>query len=96
VTRRSKYWLVAVAAALVLDLALTAHTALTWKQVPGGPSIMPAGELIGWFLAVVLLAWIALILIGAFRPPRAPGWVDPDRQSRMAPHKPVNVRRTRP
>jgi hypothetical protein len=96
VTQRSKYWLVAVGAALVLDLALTVHTLLTWKHQPGGPSLMPAGELLGWFLAVFLAGWVALILIGAARGDRPRGWVDPTRQQRMAPHKPVNIHRTRP
>ena len=95
VTRRSKYWLAVVSAGLVLDLALTLHTALTCKSVANGPTIMPAGELLGWFLAAVLLAWIALIVIGALRTPRPRGWVDPTRQDRIAPHKPVNIRRTR-
>ena len=96
VTTRSRYWLVAVSAALILDLAFTVHTALTWKHVANGPTIMPAGELLGWFVAPVLIAWIVLILIGALRAPRPRGWVDPGRQDRMAPHKPVNIRRTRP
>jgi hypothetical protein len=91
VTTKSRYWLTAVVAALVLDLALTVHTALTWKHVPNGPSIMPAGELLGWFLAVFLAGWAAVIVIGAVRPARSRGWVDPTRQTRMAPHKPVNT-----
>lgn len=96
VTKRSKYWLTAVGAALVLDLGLTLHTALTWKHVANGPSIMPAGELLGWFLAVFLLGWVALIVLGAVRTPRSRGWVDPTRLARTAPHKPVNIGRTRP
>jgi hypothetical protein len=95
VTKRSRYWLTAVAAALVVDLALTVHTALTWKQVANGPTIMPAGELIGWILAVLLFCWAAMIVIGAVRAPRSREWVDPTRQARMAPHKPVNINRTR-
>lgn len=93
-TKRSKYWLSAVSAVLVLDLVLTVHTALTWKRAATGPTVMPAGELLGWFLAAFLLTWAALIVIGAVRTPRPRGWVDPTRQARMAPHKPVNIRRT--
>ena len=85
-----------VVAALIVDLSLTVHTALTWKHDANGPSLMPAGELLGWFLAVFLLGWAAVIVIGAVRTPRPRGWVDPTRQARMAPHKPVNIRRTRP
>lgn len=95
-TRRSKYWLVAVVGALVVDLSLTVHTALTWKHVANGPSVMPAGELLGWFLALFLLGWTVLIVAGALRPERPHGWIDPTRQDRMAPHKPVNTRRTHP
>lgn len=90
-TPRSKKWLAGVSALLVLDLALTVHTALTWTAQPNGPTIMPAGEAIGWVTSLLLLMWAALIVIGAIRPARDRGWTDPTRQARMAPHKPVNT-----
>jgi hypothetical protein len=93
VTQRSKRWLLAVSLFLILDLALTVHTALTWTRTPGGPTVMPAGELLGWVSSAVLIAWIVLIVIGAVRPSRPRGWIDPTRQARMAPHKPVNIHR---
>ncbi len=95
-TLRSKKWLGFVSALLLLDLALTLHTALTWTAQPNGPTIMPAGEAIGWFTIVMLAVWAALIIIGAVRPARARGWTDPTRQDRMAPHKPVNINRKQP
>jgi uncharacterized membrane protein len=96
VTHRSRDWLVVLSVAFIVDLSFTVHTALTWKHTANGPSVMPAGELLGWIAAAVLLVWVVLIIVGAVRPARSRGWVDPTRQDRMAPHKPVNTRRTRP
>ena len=95
-TQRSMKWLAFVGALLLLDLALTVHTALTWTAQPEGPTLMPAGEAIGWFTSLMLAVWAALIIIGAIRPARSRGWTDPTRQDRMTPHKPVNINRSQP
>ena len=92
-TQRSKKWLAFVSVLLLLDLALTLNTALTWTAQPNGPTIMPAGEAIGWFTSMMLAVWASLIIIGAIRPARKRGWTDPTRQERMTPHKPVNIHR---
>jgi hypothetical protein len=67
VTPRSRKWLLIVGTVAAIDFALTLHSTLTWSPTPGGPTVAPIGQLLGWFSTIGLLSWVAFILIGAVR-----------------------------
>jgi len=46
----------------VLVFALTLHTSLTYHRKPGGPLVMPLGELLGWIVFGVLSVLLLVIL----------------------------------
>lgn len=45
--------------------ALTIHAHLSFHRKPGGPTVMPLGQLMGWFLGFLILFVIAVILFAA-------------------------------
>ncbi|HEU5267596.1 MAG TPA: hypothetical protein VFU35_12895, partial [Jatrophihabitans sp.] len=67
-TTRAKYWIVSLAVVDALAFALTIHAHLTWRRQPGGPTVMPLGQLLGWIISVGLLLILILVVLES-RPP---------------------------
>jgi len=51
----------------LLDLALTSHAHANWHSKPGGPSVLPIGQLLGFASSVVLLVAAVLLVVGGVR-----------------------------
>jgi len=61
---RAWRWFAVLAGLAVLDLALTIHAHLTFHRTPGGPTVMPLGQLLGWASSVVLIVAAACVFVG--------------------------------
>jgi len=60
-------WIAALALLAIVDWALTVHAHLTYHHHPGGPTIMPLGQLLGWVTSVGLVVVIVILLIARYR-----------------------------
>lgn len=49
----------------IIIFALTIHAHMSFHRKPGGPTVMPLSQLMGWFLGFFLLFVIAVILVAA-------------------------------
>lgn len=49
----------------ILVFALTIHAHMSFHRKPGGPTVMPLGQLMGWFIGFFLLFAIVVILFAA-------------------------------
>jgi len=49
----------------IVIFALTIHAHLSFHRQPGGPTVMPLAQLMGWFLGFFLLFVIGVILFAA-------------------------------
>jgi hypothetical protein len=61
-TRRARWWILSLAALDALSFALTIHAHLTFHRTGGGPSVMSAGQLIGWLVSVTLLLLLLVVV----------------------------------
>jgi len=60
-------WIAALVLLAIVDWALTIHAHLTYHHHPGGPTIMPLGQLLGWVTSIGLVAVIVILLIARHR-----------------------------
>jgi len=51
----------------IIDLAYTLHSHFSWKRPRGGPTVMPAGQLLGWTTSACLLVILAIACVGVYR-----------------------------
>jgi hypothetical protein len=86
IKRRHAGWLLALAVAAAVDLAVTIHATVTYAPKPGQPSVATAGQLLGWLTSALLVTALILTAIGVRRAVRHP--------DRRPPRRPPNVRPT--
>ena len=60
-------WIAVLALLAIVDWALTIHAHLTYHHHPGGPTIMPLGQLLGWVTSIGLVVVIMVLLIARQR-----------------------------
>jgi hypothetical protein len=64
-SRRAWRWVVTLAVADLVVIALTVHAHVRFHHTPNGPEVMPAGQLLGWALSGALLIILVCVIIGA-------------------------------
>ena len=67
--RRSRFWAY-VGGFAVLDAVIFALAALSWSGYhaqPGGPTVMPMGTLLSFFVAGILLIGLLMVVLGRVR-----------------------------
>jgi hypothetical protein len=62
-TQRTKTWLAVLGIADLLAWILTLRAHFDFHHSHNGPTVMTIGQLLGWFVSVVLLVLIAVILL---------------------------------
>ncbi len=65
VGRRAWRWFAVLVGLGLIDLGLTIHAHLDFHRTPGGPSVMPIGQLLGWATSALLLITACLVALGA-------------------------------
>jgi hypothetical protein len=67
---RAWRWVTILAVLAALDLGLTIRAHANFHQTPGGPTVMPVTQLLGWASSAVLLIAVVLVVVGGVREER--------------------------
>ncbi len=71
VSPKTVRWLVLLAVADVIVVALTVRAQANFHSVPGGP-VTSMGNVLGWIISVGLFVVFILVAVGAWRASRYP------------------------